>query len=197
MCKWNRPSCICRIIYFLRWLIIFNKCNTTGAISGTGTANSSSASEFFHGFSVVRIAQSCVFCVRYYTQEKTEGAIKNGQSRDTGNIGYTCHNEKTNRTKNTTQHRKLKKNEQPGTHQMFFNHCLSYCPFSCGHCIVCSSNYVFWVPLGIVSNQRLILFTQCMCDNGQLYQHRHELITFLKHVDKFRHTVLQPIKSHI
>lgn len=85
----------------------------------------------------------------------------------------------------------------------FFNHCLSFCPCSCGHChchchcIVCSSNYVFWVPLDIVSNQRLILVTQCMCDNGQLYQNRHKLITFLKHVDKFRHTVVQPIKSHI
>ena len=30
--------------------------------------------------------------------EKTEGAIKNGQSRDTGNIGYTRHRTKTNKT---------------------------------------------------------------------------------------------------
>jgi len=34
--------------------------------------------------------------------EKTEGAIKNGQSRGTGNIGYTKHKMKTNKTKNTT-----------------------------------------------------------------------------------------------
>jgi hypothetical protein len=56
--------------------------------------------------------------------EKTEGAIENGQSRDTGNIGYTRHRTKTNKTQkhNTgnlkdeqhephqkTQHRKLKR----------------------------------------------------------------------------------------
>ena len=35
--------------------------------------------------------------------EKTEGAIKNGQSRDTGNTGWTRHRTKTNQTKNTTQ----------------------------------------------------------------------------------------------
>jgi hypothetical protein len=38
--------------------------------------------------------------------EKTEGAIKNGQSRETGNIGYTRHRTK---TKQKTQHRKLKR----------------------------------------------------------------------------------------
>ena len=44
--------------------------------------------------------------------EKTEGAIKNGQSRDTGNSGYTRHKSKTNKKKhkNTTQHRKLRQN---------------------------------------------------------------------------------------
>ena len=35
--------------------------------------------------------------------EKTEGAIKNGQSRETGNIGYISHMTKTNKTTNTTQ----------------------------------------------------------------------------------------------
>ena len=50
--------------------------------------------------------------------DKTEGAIKNGQSRDTGNIGYTGQRRKTNKAKNTTQ--KTKKmsntdhNQQPG-----------------------------------------------------------------------------------
>jgi len=39
--------------------------------------------------------------------EKTEEQIKNGQSRDTGNIGYTRHRTKTNKTKNTKQ--KIKK----------------------------------------------------------------------------------------
>ena len=34
--------------------------------------------------------------------ENTEGALKNGQSRETGNIGYTIHRTKTNKVK--TQH---------------------------------------------------------------------------------------------
>jgi hypothetical protein len=34
--------------------------------------------------------------------EKTEGAIKNGQSKETSNIGYTWHKTKTNQTKNIT-----------------------------------------------------------------------------------------------
>ena len=32
--------------------------------------------------------------------EKTERAIKNGQSKETGNAGYTRHRTKTNKTKN-------------------------------------------------------------------------------------------------
>ena len=40
--------------------------------------------------------------------EKTKGAIKNGQSRDTGNIGHTRHKtmtkQKQKQTKNTIQH---------------------------------------------------------------------------------------------
>jgi len=36
--------------------------------------------------------------------EITEGAIKNGQSRDTDNIEYTKHMTKTNITKDTTQY---------------------------------------------------------------------------------------------
>ena len=39
--------------------------------------------------------------------EKIEGARKNGQSRETGNIGYTSHSMKTNKTKNT-----IKKDDQ-------------------------------------------------------------------------------------
>jgi hypothetical protein len=42
--------------------------------------------------------------------EKTEGAIKNGQSRDTGNIRYTRHRTKTNKTTNTTQKTKKMSN---------------------------------------------------------------------------------------
>ena len=31
----------------------------------------------------------------------------------------------------------------------FVDHCLSFCPFSFGHCVVCSSSiYGFWLPLG-------------------------------------------------
>ena len=37
-----------------------------------------------------------------FTSEKTEGAIKNGQSRVTGNIGHTRHKAKTNKAKITT-----------------------------------------------------------------------------------------------
>ena len=36
--------------------------------------------------------------------ENIEGAIKNGQSRETDNIGYTKHKTKTNITKYTTQY---------------------------------------------------------------------------------------------
>jgi hypothetical protein len=39
--------------------------------------------------------------------EKTEGTIKNEQSRDTGNSGHTRKGTKTYKTK--TQHRKLKR----------------------------------------------------------------------------------------
>ena len=43
--------------------------------------------------------------------KKTEGAIKNGQSRDTGNIGHTRCRMNTNKSKKQkkTQHRKLKR----------------------------------------------------------------------------------------
>jgi hypothetical protein len=43
----------------------------------------------------------------------TEGVIKNGQSRDTGNIGYTRHMTKTNKTKNTTHKTKELSNTDP------------------------------------------------------------------------------------
>jgi len=36
--------------------------------------------------------------------EKTEGTIRKGQSRETGNSGYTRNKTKTNKTKNTTQY---------------------------------------------------------------------------------------------
>jgi hypothetical protein len=45
--------------------------------------------------------------------EKTKGAIKNEQSRDTGNIGYTRHMTKTNKTKNITQKTKKMNNTYP------------------------------------------------------------------------------------
>ena len=40
-------------------------------------------------------------------QKKPKGAIKNGQSKDTGNIGHIIHRAKTNKAQKT-QHRKLK-----------------------------------------------------------------------------------------
>jgi hypothetical protein len=42
--------------------------------------------------------------------KKTEGATKNGQSRETGNIGYTRHRPKTNKTKYITQKTKKMSN---------------------------------------------------------------------------------------
>jgi hypothetical protein len=45
--------------------------------------------------------------------EKTKGAIKNGKSRDTDNIGYTRHRTKTNKTKSTTQKTKKMSNTDP------------------------------------------------------------------------------------
>jgi hypothetical protein len=36
--------------------------------------------------------------------EKTEGAIENGQSRETCSIGYTRHKRQTSKTKNTTHY---------------------------------------------------------------------------------------------
>ena len=44
--------------------------------------------------------------------EKPEKAIKNGQSRDTDNIGHTRHKAKIYKTK--TQHRKQKNDKQHG-----------------------------------------------------------------------------------
>ena len=45
--------------------------------------------------------------------EKTEGAIKNGQSRDTDNIGYTRHRTKTKKTQKKTQKTKNMSNMDP------------------------------------------------------------------------------------
>ena len=51
---------------------------------------------------------------RYHTVgnkrlKKSEGAIKNEQSRETGNIGHTTHRTKTKKKKKATLHRKLRK----------------------------------------------------------------------------------------
>jgi hypothetical protein len=46
--------------------------------------------------------------------ENTEVAIKNGQSRETGNIGYTRYRTKKNKTKNTTQKTKKISNMEQG-----------------------------------------------------------------------------------
>ena len=45
--------------------------------------------------------------------EKTEGAIKNGQSRDIGNIGYTRHRTKTKKPKKNPTRQKTKKINKP------------------------------------------------------------------------------------
>jgi hypothetical protein len=31
----------------------------------------------------------------------------------------------------------------------FVDRCFSFCPVSIGHCVFCSSNYGFWISLGI------------------------------------------------
>jgi hypothetical protein len=46
-------------------------------------------------------------------QRKPKGAIKNGESRDTGNMGYTRHKTKTNKRKNITQKTKKMSNTDP------------------------------------------------------------------------------------
>ena len=52
------------------------------------------------------------------TLEKTEGAIKNGQSRETGNIGYTLHRTKANKTqKQKTKTTENEKDKQHRPHQ--------------------------------------------------------------------------------
>ena len=48
-----------------------------------------------------------------YGLEKTEGAMKIGETRWTGNIGYTRHKTKIYKTKNTTQ----RTDERHGSHQ--------------------------------------------------------------------------------
>jgi hypothetical protein len=46
--------------------------------------------------------------------EKTEEAIKNGQSKDTGNIGHTKHRTKINKTQSTTQKTKKMRPKSEG-----------------------------------------------------------------------------------
>ena len=50
---------------FMTYHRIYNKINTTGTISGAGTAYHSGAPEFTTGFSGVRVTQSLVLCVHF------------------------------------------------------------------------------------------------------------------------------------
>ena len=59
---------------------------------------------------------------RYHTVgnkrlKKSEGAIKNEQSRETGNIGHTTHRTKTKKRKENHTTQKTKKDEQRGPNQ--------------------------------------------------------------------------------
>ena len=52
----------------------------------------------------------------------------------------------------------------------FVDRCLSFCPFSFGHCVVCSSSiYGFWLPLLVSSNSSYLFnmvehyFLNCCC----------------------------------
>ena len=52
---------------------------------------------------------SCIFCiVLFILLEKTEGAIKNGQSRNIGKIEHAKHSTKTNKTKKVTTQKNYK-----------------------------------------------------------------------------------------
>ena len=53
---------------------------------------------------VINIYRKNVLRLFLIKVRETKGAMKNGQSRETGNIGYTRHKTKTNKTKNTTQY---------------------------------------------------------------------------------------------
>jgi hypothetical protein len=50
----------------------------------------------------------------------------------------------------------------------FVDHCMSFCPFSFGHCVVChSSIYGFWFPVGIFN---LFLFQKrTLCSKLDIY----------------------------
>jgi len=41
----------------------------------------------------------------------------------------------------------------------FVDRCVSFCPFSFGHCVVCPSNYGFWLPLCYL--QTLLTYYSC------------------------------------
>jgi Tfp pilus assembly protein PilN len=58
--------------------------------------------------------------LRQIKLKKTEGAMKNGQSRETGNIGYTRYWTKTHQTKNTTQKLKKMSSHLSGSLPCFF-----------------------------------------------------------------------------
>jgi hypothetical protein len=52
---------------------------------------------------------SCIFCiVLFILLKKTEGAIKNGQSRNIGKIEHAKHSTKTNKTKKVTTQKNYK-----------------------------------------------------------------------------------------
>ena len=55
--------------------------------------------------------------------EKTEGAITDGQSRDTGNFGYTRQRTKSKKTKNTTQKTKNNMSNTDSTNHRGLTHC--------------------------------------------------------------------------
>jgi hypothetical protein len=50
--------------------------------------------------------------------EKLEGKIKNGQSREAGNIGFSRHRPKTNKTNNITQKLKQGATTSPETYYL-------------------------------------------------------------------------------
>jgi hypothetical protein len=60
-------------------------------------------------FSLIPLSREiCKLFIYVWTLEKTEGAFKNGQSRETGNIGHQTQNENKSKQKHTTQKNKKK-----------------------------------------------------------------------------------------
>jgi len=76
-------------------------------------------------------SDNCVCSHDQYTLEEHRMVIKNGQSRDPSNIGYTRHRTKTNKAKNTTQTTKMMSNTDSTKNQECTQVCTQECTQEC------------------------------------------------------------------